>query len=224
MKKNILWILLDLVFIVVFNVVFFVAGGTSYPASVWISYAFIHLAYLMLLATPILTRKSSSAAVFGFSLFTISSVYFIVEFIVGLVFILIKQDTVKTALIVQVIIAGIYLIILLSNLIANENTADSVERHEQEVAYIKQATSRVKLLQDKLDSKEANRKIEEAYDALHSSPTKTADTVRYTEASIREAVTDLEEAVRAKDEATAIAKAQQIISLTEERNLNLRNT
>ena len=57
-KKNVLWILLDLVFLIVFNVVFFVAGGTDHPASVWISYGFIHFSYIMLLITPILIRKS----------------------------------------------------------------------------------------------------------------------------------------------------------------------
>ena len=90
-KKNVLWILLDLVFLVVFNVVFFVASGTQHPASVWISYGFIHFAYIMLLVTPFLIRKSSSAAVFGFSLYSISSTYFFVAFIAGIVFILIHS-------------------------------------------------------------------------------------------------------------------------------------
>ena len=88
-KKSILYILLDLVFLAVFNTVFFTLGGTSHPASVWISYGFIHLAYIMVIATPVLTRNSSSAAVFGFSLYSVSSVYFLAEFVVGLVFILI---------------------------------------------------------------------------------------------------------------------------------------
>ena len=87
-KKSILYILLDLVFLAVFNTVFFVVGGTDHPASVWISYAFIHLAYIMVVATPILTRKSSSASVFGFSLYSISAAYFLTEFVLGLVFVL----------------------------------------------------------------------------------------------------------------------------------------
>ena len=46
MKKKIaLWIILDLIFLIVFNTVFFVAGGADHPASVWISYGFIHFAY-----------------------------------------------------------------------------------------------------------------------------------------------------------------------------------
>src|SRR5699024_4531039 len=101
-KKSVLWILLDLIFLAVFNTVFFVAGGTDHTASVWISYGFIHFAYLMVLVTPFLIRKSSSAAVFGFSLYSISSTYFLLEFVVGLIFIFMKSESYKASLIVQV--------------------------------------------------------------------------------------------------------------------------
>ena len=112
-KKSILYILLDLVFLAVFNTVFFVAGGTEHPASVWIAYGFIHFSYLMVLVTPFLIRKSSSQAVFGFSLYSVSVVYFFVEFIVGLIFIFIGSDSYKSSLVVQVIIAGIYAVMLI---------------------------------------------------------------------------------------------------------------
>ena len=143
-KKSILWIILDLIFLVVFNTIFFAAGGSDRTASVWISYGFIHFAYLMVIITPFLIRESSSSAVFGFSLYAISSTYFLVELFVGLIFILLKSENHKSALIVQVLIAGVYAVLLLSHLIANEHTADSVERHEEEVSYIKTAASRVK--------------------------------------------------------------------------------
>ena len=172
-KKSVLWILLDLVFLVVFNTVFFVAGGTAHSPSTWIAYGFIHFSYLMVLATPFLIRKSSSSAVFGFSIYSISATYFFVEFIVGVFFIMSKQDSYKASLITQIIIAGIYAVILLSHLLANEHTADSVERHEAEVSYIKNASSKVKLLIGKMSDKKTNKEIEKAYDALHASPTKS---------------------------------------------------
>lgn len=129
-KKTLLHIILDAIFLIVFNAVFFTIGGTDHPASVWISYGFIHFSYLMILITPRLIRKSSSAAVFGFSLYAVSAVYFIVEFFVGLAFILLRSDTIKIALTVQIVIAGVYGAILVSNMIANEYTADALERKE----------------------------------------------------------------------------------------------
>ena len=221
-KKTILYILLDLVFLAVFNTVFFVVGGTEHPTSVWISYGFIHFSYLMVLATPYLIRKSSSAAVFGFSLYSISAVYFFVEFLVGLVFIFVGSDSYKASLVVQVIIAGIYAVLLISNLIANEHTADSIERHEDEVAYIKNAASRINLLMGKASDKKANKEIEKAYDLLHSSPSRSMATVKLLEEEIKNKVADLEDAVAANETAAIITIAGEIIAKTDERNRKLR--
>lgn len=221
-KKSVLWILLDLIFLAVFNTVFFVAGGTDHTISVWLSYGFIHFAYLMVLVTPVLIRKSSSAAVFGLSLYSISSTYFLIEFVVGLIFIFMKSESYKAALIVQVIIAGIYAVLLLSHLIANEYTADSVERREKEVDYIKTASSRVKALIGKANDKKANKAIEKTYDALHSSPSKSTSTVRSIESDVMNKVSELENAVSNQNTATIITISGEIISLTEERNRKLK--
>lgn len=222
MKKTILWALLDLVFLAVFNTVFFMLGGTEHPTSVWISYGFIHFAYLMILVTPFLIRKSSSAAIFGFSIYSISSTYFFVEFIAGLIFIFMRSDSLKASLVTQVIIAGIYAIILLSNLIANEHTADAVEKKEVEVAYIKNAASRVKALMGKISDKKADKAIEKAYDLLHSSPTKSSATVHAIETQIINKVSQLEEAVSSSNVASVVTLSGEIISLVEERNRKLR--
>lgn len=221
-KKSILYILLDLVFLAVFNTVFFVIGGANHPASVWISYGFIHFSYLMILVTPFLIRKSSSAAVFGFSLYSVSAVYFFVEFIVGLVFIFIGSESYKASLVVQIIIAGIYAIMLISNLIANEYTADSVERHEDEVAYIKNAASRIKMLIGKATDKKANKEIEKAYDLLHSSPSRSVATVKLLEEEIKNKVSELEDVVSSNNTTAIINISGEIISLVEERNRKIR--
>ena len=63
MKKiNVLWTILYLIFLIVFNLIFYMVGGTDHPASVWISYFFIHFAYVMLVCTPFLTKKGRDAA------------------------------------------------------------------------------------------------------------------------------------------------------------------
>ena len=186
------------------------------------SYAFIHFAYLMVLVTPFLIRKSSSAAIFGFSLYSISSTYFLVELVVGIVFIFLTQDSYKLALIVQVIIAGIYAVMLLSHLIANESTADSVERHEQEVSYIKDAASRVKLLVGKIPDKKSNREIEKLYDLLHSSPSKSNGTVHSLEVTIVNLIEELESAISYGNKDEAVKLAAEITKTVEERNRRLR--
>ena len=218
-KKVVLGILLDLVFLIVFNTIFFVLGGTSHSVTAWISYGFIHFSYLMVILTPILIRESSEASLFGMTICGISSVYFIFEFVVGVVFILINPKTIKASLCIQVIIAGIYLAILLINLIANEATADNVQKQQEEVAFIKNVSSRVKVLMDKVDDKKAK---EQMYDLLHSSPSKSSVSVQALENDVQNKIGELENAVLADDKNTIIKIAKEVITLMEERNRKVR--
>ncbi len=222
MKKNVLWILLDLVFLIVFNTVFFVAGGTDHNVSVWISYGFIHLSYLLLIIAPFLIRKSSSAAVFGFSLYSISSTYFLLEFIVGVIFCLINMESYKPALIVQIIIAGFYAIMLISHLIANESTADSIEKHEIELKYVKDCSARILHLVDMVSDKKTRKKVEAVYDIIHGSPVKSNNSVRQIELDVIDQIDLLEEAVDSEDSDRITAVCKKITRLADERNRQLK--
>lgn len=52
MKKNkILWIIFYSVFILIFNITFFVLGGIEHGTATWISYSFIHMSYLLIIIT-----------------------------------------------------------------------------------------------------------------------------------------------------------------------------
>ena len=220
-RKNVLTLLLELVFLVVFNLVFFVVGSLPHKASVWISYVCIHFAYLMVLATPFLNRKNLNPSIFGVSLESISATYFFVEFVVGLFFILIARNWLKACLVSQIVIAGIYAAILLIKLITNEQTADKVAKREAEVAYIKNAASELKALVGKTSDKKANKAIEKAYDAVHASPVKSSATVEETEKRISCTVAELSDAVKRNDATYIIALANEIIELTNKRNQQL---
>lgn len=221
-KKRTLWILLDLVFLIVFNVVFFVSGGANHPASVWISYGFIHFAYIMLLITPFLIRRSTNTAVLGFPLYSISSAYFITAFVVSLIFIFTHPESYKAALIVQVIIAGIYAVMLISHMIANESTADSIERHEMELRYVRDASSKLKGIMDSISDKQLRKKVEKLYDLLHSSPAKSNNSVRDYELTVLELIDVLEGNIDRNDTPAAETTISKIERNASERNRRLK--
>lgn len=221
-KKSVLFMLLDLVFLAVFNVVFFVVGGVEHVASVWISYGFIHFAYIMVLISSLMTRKSSRSAVLGMPLYAISAAYFFIAFIAGLIFVFVASDSYKASLVVQVIIAGIYAVILLTNLIANEHTADNVAKHKNEVFYIKNIAAELKALIGKPSDKKANKEIEKAYDAVHASPTRSILAVQELEKRIDCVIFELRDAVKHDDAAQITVIAQEIVELIEERNRKLK--
>lgn len=222
MKKTVLYVILDLIFVMIFNVIFFTVGGTDHPSSVWLSYAFIHFAYAMLLVTPLLVRKSSSSHTFSSVLSAISSTYFFAELIVGSVFILLSPDSVKAAFLVQIVIFAIYAFFLISNMISNENTADSLERHETELKFVKECSAKLKYLMDTTSDYNIKKCVESAYDAVHSSQVKSNIAVRQLELQVINLTDTLSSQVRngLADEAASTANA--IISAVCERNTQLK--
>ena len=219
-KKMILWIILGLIFLLVFNTIFFSLGGTEHPVSVWISYVFIHLSYLLLFATPILTRKSSRSDIFGISIASISSVYFFAAFVLGIVFIILQQESYKVTLVAQVILTGAYAIILTLILLANEYTASSLEQQEANLQYVKEGSARLKRLEKRATDKAVKKKLGQAYDLIHASPAKSDESVQHMEAEIFSFIALLESELEAGDQ--SMAALDRIIELAGARNHQLK--
>jgi hypothetical protein len=221
-KVNVLWLVLNLIFLIVFNAFFFALGGTAHNTSVWMSYGFIHFAYFMLLLTPLLIRGRKNSAVFGFSIYPISAAYFLIEFVTGLAFILVSPENVKAAFLIQLIIAGLYGIMLVSNLIANEHTAAAEEKRHGQVAYVKDASVKLKRIFENISDKEVQKKVERVYDAIYSSPVKSHQNLAQMENSILASISALEDAVSAGNKENILSLANSLLSAVNERNMRLK--
>ena len=91
-RQRILWIVLDSVFIIIFNIFFFSLSKSDLPASVWVNYFFIHLSYILLLCTSFLVRRGNSgAADYARPLYLGTSSYFLITLLVGVILIIIKS-------------------------------------------------------------------------------------------------------------------------------------
>lgn len=220
-KNNILRILLELVFVVIFNIIFFLFGGMNREISVWISYAFIMLSYLMVILTQFMIKPGKSS-VLGLSIYSISTTYFIAEFVVGLIFVFMNSKSWKIPFTIQLVLYGIYLILLISTLMANENTINNMEHQTVEVQYIKNVSSKIKPLVGKLDEKVANKKIEHLYDIIHTSPSHSDLSVKAIENSIVGLVDMLQKAVLDKKLDEIYSIADKIEKNVEERNSILK--
>jgi signal transduction histidine kinase len=221
-KTKIFWYLLDSIFLIVFNLYFFLLKGIEQPASVWISYGSIHLAYLMLLITPSFVRKGSVSADYGRPLFVITTSYFFLALIVGVVFIALSPESITVALLVQVTIAAIFAILLLINLIANEHTADNVERREAELKYVKEASSQLHSLVNQLSDKKLQKLVEKAYDLIHSSQVKSSIKVQTIEQDVFNEISVLTDLVKNKKFESIEDEVNKICNLAEERNRQLK--
>lgn len=216
-KKTLLWILLDLVFLLVFNLFFFLLSKSDKPASVWIAYVFIHIAYLAVLATPYLSRRDENT-VLGLSLSAISDGYFLVEFVVGVLIFVLAPRGVIPSLLIQILLAGIYAVILITALFANKHTADHTAKQRAESEFIKGAADRVRLLVGHIPDKDADAGIQRVYDLLHASPVASTPSAEPLEQRIMDSIDQLESAVNSKDAISAAALCDSLQSLIQKRN------
>lgn len=221
-KANILWLVMVLIFLIIFNVIFFVIGGFDHKSSVWISYGFIHLAYLMLLLTPVLIHSGRSLEVFGFSLYSVSLFYFLAELVVGVVFIMISLESYKITLIIQLCLAGLYGIALIFNMIANENTASVEGKRQYQIEYVKEASAELNVLLDAIGDKKAKKIVEEVYDAIYSSPVKTHSNLAQIEAQILVSIDSFKNAAFDGDELQMNSLADSLLISINDRNRQLK--
>lgn len=183
-KKQVLWILLDLVFLIIFNTIFFLLGGVHNKASVWVAYGFIHFSYIMLLLTPSLCKRRSEQIEMRLSVDSVSLLYFWVTFVMGVVFIIVKPDTVKICVVANVVITGVYAIVLLTSLLANEYTADDLDIHDEELDYVKRGSSELRALIGLANDKKTAKQVEFLYDLIYSSPVKSHPSVKVYEGNV----------------------------------------
>ena len=215
-RKNILWLILDLILLLIFNLLFFVVGSSPRPASVWISYIFIHLACILMIATPILVRGGKT--LFGLSLASIATAYFLVEFIVGVIFVLLRSESYKTALVFQLILTGVYALLLLAKMIANENNSTDTGSIVSGPKYVKVCLDKLSSIMDMTQNRGLSKRIERAYDIVRKSPSKTTSSTAPLERQIDGLIDALTSDLRSENIKDAEKKVERIINLAEERN------
>jgi hypothetical protein len=221
-RAKIYWYLLDSIFLIVFNIYFFMLKGTDQPSSVWISYGSVHLSYLVLIITPVLIRKGSNSVDYARPLFLITTIYFFMALVVGVVFIVNSPENIRVALLAQLTLAAIFIILLLVNLIANEYTADSIATHDVDLKYVKESASALHALLNKISDNKIRKKVEKAYDLIHGSPIKSSYGVRSIEQDVINEIENLDKAVRENNTENIEILADKICDLAAERNRQLK--
>lgn len=182
---------LTLVFLIVFNAIFFIVGGTVRTTGEWISYAFIHFSYLMLLLTPRLVNNSSVTSTLGVSVYSISFLYFLISLLIGVIIIFVRPENHIAALVIYIILSGIYFVVLLSSLIANEKTIEAEDLHRQDMMFINNAVSIIKPLVSVCEGTGLGKKMERLYDLIRTSQVKSDSSVWETEDRILDSLNQL---------------------------------
>lgn len=225
MKKITLSIVLGLLFLILFNVLFFVLRGTDNSTIVWISYGFIHFAYLFVLATPLFTTKTQRE-VLNYTLWSQSITYFILELFVGLGFIAYatygELESVTWPLIIQATMLAIFLFIFIANIMANDHTNARIEEHEAIKDSIMNTADSIRPLISRCVDSEVKKKVERCYDAMRFSPVRSHPSIMDVEYDIRNAIDALESSLAEGSKEDQLKSATELLRLIDERKNKLK--
>lgn len=218
MKTNILKVVVALIFLVLFNVLFFVLGGTDQSQVNWVSYGFIHAAYLVILATPLFAAKSKGMTVLTASLYLRSIFYFFTELAVGLICIAIQPESLLWPLIIQSVLLAIFLIMQLMSVMANDATEASVQKQRMESAHIKTMAIQLKSAIRNVSQEPMRSMVIRCYDSLSNCSIETFPEAHDAELTLRNAVEMLCAAIDEQDNAKIAAKAKGLLNAIQTRN------
>ena len=191
MRKQVLQTISSLIFIIVFNIVFFLLKGEETTVSVWIAYGFVHLAYIALIGSLFLDKQSNEAAL-QLSTGLISFIYFIVELLVGISIMLIAPERTMASIVIQVILLAAYLGVLLPNVMMNDRVIENLEVQSNQNEYRADSLTKIELLMNMNSDIECKKVLERLHDIIHGSQRETTEEAVKTEKQILRALSALE--------------------------------
>ena len=222
MKSKIFKIIISLLFLAIFNVIFFVVGGTERTSVEWFSYGFITTSYLLLLATPLFYSSKKGLAILEYTLYLNATVYFFVELVVGVLFIIFQPDSTVWPIIVQSVLLVTFLIVQLSSAVANNATQASIEKQRSESIAIKSLADKIRPRMREIQDGVIRKKVEQCYEDINNASIESFPEAEESELELRNAVEMLCLAIEDEDVNQIEKKARRVSNVLADRNAIIR--
>ena len=222
MKANTLKLVIGLVFLILFNALFFLFGGTARTTTEWICYGFIHIAYLCLLATPLLCNAWKGETVLSASLYLRALFFFFTELPVGILFLWINPESYKWPTIIQGVLLAVFLVLQLMSVLANDATQASLAKQRHESIYFRALAENVRDAMRQINDPTLRKQIAACYESLNSASVESFPEASDAEAELKVAVDDLCAAVEAGDQSQLGQLIQHVQTAMKHRNQAIR--
>jgi len=225
MKKLFLKMIIALVFVILLDGLFFLFKDIhTCPASVWSALIGLNIAYISLFLVPMCAPNQQGVKVLSDTLYLIGVIYFSLEFIVGVTFLFWEQDTMALPVAIQAVLFGLYIIILLSNVLANDATNKSLSRQYAESDNVRElAEMAVSVRQLVSADTKVYALVTKLHDDLKSSPIRSNQDVTGIEGELSATLMHMQDSAEAGDMAEVVKAANQARLLVNKRNYKLKN-
>lgn len=222
MKANVLKIIIALIFLIVFNVLFFLLGGTEHAITEWVCYGFIHAAYLFLLATPLFCNTGKGETVLSASLYLRALSYFFIELLVGIGFMWYKLESPFWPIIVQSVLLMFFLILQLMSVLANDATKASLAKQKQERIYIHSLAEKTREAMFQINDQKLRHQLASCYESLSNCSIESFPEAADAELELDNAVNSLYSSVESGDTSQLDQQIQKIQVAIKHRNQAIR--
>lgn len=222
-RTRTIWIALGSVFLIVYNVCFFLLTENTnwFPngrtAAMWVNYGCLHFAYLFLILSPFLIPHNVVKETVAPATISVFLRFFGIELVVAGVLTGLNVPLVYT-IVIQTIIIAFYVARICIMLLADTDTAEKEQRHEQELLYVKTAEAQLRPFLMSLTDKSTIRKVEQTYDYIRTSPVRSCRQVQLLELQILDKICLL---VNMADNGQIGQISDEILKLAKKRNQQL---
>ncbi len=224
MKTTLLKTVFALLFVIVFNILFFLLCGTNNPTSVWISYGFVHVAYFTILVIPAMSSKGQDSFYLNAVLYNQAIAYFLLELVLGIVCIIWAPEKIVWPLVIQSVLWVIYATILIGNSWANEVTEQSLAKRTQDITPFMEMVSELKKVTMMINDHEINTEATKIYEALYYSGSRQTSATIQLDSDISNLINAVKVKVRQGDENCDEVRQylKKLSGLIEERKVTLK--
>lgn len=219
MKSNIYKIISGLLLPIAFIALFFIIGGTEHGKTCWIAFASVVISYAMLIAVPLFIPNSQSTYLFGVTSGTVTGVFFAIQFVISMIFMISDFEKWKIALIVEMILFAGVIFLLLQLLQADEITAKKEQKHEQEVYSVKNLVFKAKTIFDAATDIEIKKYAKSVYNELNTCQTSSNSQIKMIDETINLNLDNLSQFAMVGDVEKTKSVASSLITLIKKRKV-----
>lgn len=188
----------------------------------WWSYGFTSLGFLVsIIVTYTLFRKGETIndVFFGLPLFQITASYFIVQVIVGTVFIVLMHSVnIKVAIIVQIIVFAAYIVLALGSLLARNVITNTELNVKEKVLFMKLLDNDIIGLQGQANDPALKTRIINIHEMVKFSDPMTHPSLALVEQKISANVTRLKRCIRESNYQEAYVICDEVEGMLADRN------
>lgn len=171
---------------------------------------------------PIISSKGEASYYLSSTLYVQSIAYFLLELVVGIVFIILRLESYIWPVVIQTILWFLFAIVFLGNVWANHATAQSLEKRKADINAYRNMHMNLKRLATMTKNPSFSRDIIHLCDNLETGASRQTSESQGVDADIEASITHLRKAILEGEDARIAQLISQLGALIEERKAILK--